>query len=72
MSGVAAIRQLLHGWGALTALVPSTRIVSGLLPQGTELPAITTKLNRQHTQIYFLYAGREHCRRRHVTITRAS
>lgn len=40
MNGVAAIRELLVHDSALTNLVPSARIASGILPQGTPLPAI--------------------------------
>ena len=41
MNGVAAIRQLLASHAGLIALVPAARIVTGLLPQGTGLPAIS-------------------------------
>ena len=41
MNGVAAIRSVLVANATLTALVPATRISSGVLPQGTALPAIS-------------------------------
>lgn len=41
MNGVIAVRQLLVGHAALTALVPAARIATGVLPQGTALPAIS-------------------------------
>ncbi len=40
MNGVATIRQLLTQDGELLALVPATRIMAGVLPLGTALPAI--------------------------------
>lgn len=44
MNGLAAIRQLLAGNATLTALVPASRIAAGVLPQGTDLPAISVML----------------------------
>lgn len=41
MNGVAALRQLLANDAALTDLVPAVRIVGGILPQGTPVPAIS-------------------------------
>lgn len=41
MSGVAIMRALLTSHAPLTALVPAARIVSGKIPQGTDLPAIS-------------------------------
>lgn len=41
MDGVAAMRQVLAGNAALTALVPTTRIQAGDMPLGTALPAIS-------------------------------
>lgn len=41
MSGVAIIRYLLANAGAVTAVVPATRIIAGDLPVGTALPAIS-------------------------------
>jgi hypothetical protein len=41
MNGVIAVRSLLVNDTGVTALVPVARIVSGMLPQGTELPAIS-------------------------------
>ena len=38
--GVAVIWSLLTANGALTGLVPVARIIPGVLPQGTPLPAI--------------------------------
>ncbi len=43
MDGVATIKQLLHAYATLTALVPTARIKSGDLPIGTTLPAISIK-----------------------------
>lgn len=40
MSGVAVIRYLLANAAAVTAIVPSTRIMAGDLPINTTLPAI--------------------------------
>ena len=40
MNGVAAVRQLLVADATLIALVPATRIMSGVNPLGTALPAI--------------------------------
>lgn len=40
MDGVAAVKQLLHADGTLTALVPAARIQAGALPQGITLPAL--------------------------------
>ena len=37
---VAAVRALLAANTALTAVVPAARIMAGVLPQGTALPAI--------------------------------
>lgn len=44
MNGVAVIRQLLTANGALTALMPASRIAAGILPQGTALPALSIML----------------------------
>lgn len=41
MSGPAVIRYLLANAAPVTAQVPATRIVSGLLPMKTALPAIS-------------------------------
>lgn len=41
MNGIKALRQVLIADAALTALVPAARIVAGILPQGTALPAIS-------------------------------
>ena len=41
MNGVIAVRLLLVGDTAVTALVPTARIAAGMLPQGTDLPAIS-------------------------------
>lgn len=41
MNGVAALRQVLAADAALTALVPASRIVAGVMPQGTALPAVS-------------------------------
>ena len=40
MSGAAIARGLLVASTGLTALVPSTRIIAGVIPQGTALPCI--------------------------------
>ena len=41
MNGVIAVRILLVTDTGMTALVPPGRIAAGMLPQGTELPAIS-------------------------------
>ncbi len=41
MNGVIAVRILLVGDTGVTALVPPARIAAGMLPQGTDLPAIS-------------------------------
>lgn len=41
MDGVTAVRAVLIADGAMTALVPATRIMAGVLPQKTALPGIT-------------------------------
>ena len=41
MNGVIAVRTLLVTDTGMTALVPPARIAAGMLPQGTELPAIS-------------------------------
>ena len=41
MNGVIAVRTLLVTDTGMTALVPPARIASGMLPQGTDLPAIS-------------------------------
>ncbi len=41
MNGVIAVRSLLVADTGVTALVPAVRIVAGMLPQGTSLPAIS-------------------------------
>lgn len=41
MNGVAVLYQLLTADSAVTALVPEERIVTGNLPQGTQLDAIS-------------------------------
>lgn len=40
MSGVAVIRSLIAGNAAVTAVIPSTRIMAGDLPLNTVMPAI--------------------------------
>lgn len=40
MSGVKVIRALLAADAALIAVIPVTRIIAGVLPQGTLLPAV--------------------------------
>ena len=41
MNGVIAVRSLLVADTGVTALAPVARIVAGMLPQGTDLPAIS-------------------------------
>ena len=41
MNGVIAVRSLLVGDIGLTSLVPIARIAAGMLPAGTDLPAIS-------------------------------
>ncbi len=41
MNGVIAVRSLLVADTGVTALVPIARIAAGMLPQGTDLPAIS-------------------------------
>lgn len=41
MNGVIAVRVLLVADTGVTALVPAVRVVAGMLPQGTSLPAIS-------------------------------
>ncbi|EQA99122.1 tail completion protein gp17 [Sphingobium baderi] len=41
MNGVIVVRSLLVADTGVTALVPAERIVAGMLPQGTSLPAIS-------------------------------
>lgn len=41
MDGVAAVRVALVAHGALTALVPATKITAGALPQDIVLPALS-------------------------------
>ena len=41
MNGVIAVRSLLVADTGVTALVPNARIAAGMLPQGTDLPAIS-------------------------------
>ena len=41
MNGVIAVRILLVGDTGVTALVPPARIAARMLPQGTDLPAIS-------------------------------
>lgn len=41
MSGVAVVRYLLANDATLTATVPATRIMAGILPINTTLPAIS-------------------------------
>lgn len=40
MSGVSVIRALLAAYAPVTAVVPATRIMAGVLPQATAMPAI--------------------------------
>ena len=41
MNGVIAVRSLLVADTGVTTLVPAARIVAGVVPQGTALPAIS-------------------------------
>lgn len=41
MNGVIVVRSLLVGDTGVTELVPVARIAAGMLPQGTDLPAIS-------------------------------
>lgn len=41
MNGVIAVRSLLVAHTGVTSLVPIARIAAGMLPQGTNLPAIS-------------------------------
>ena len=41
MNGVIAVRSLLVADTGVTALVPIARVAAGMLPQGTDLPAIS-------------------------------
>jgi hypothetical protein len=41
MNGVIAVRSLLVADTRVTALIPFARIAAGMLPQGTDLPAIS-------------------------------
>jgi hypothetical protein len=63
MSGVSIIRALLAANATVTTLVPASRIMAGVLPQATAMPAIavtqvssvpfnllrTNELNKMHT-----------------------
>lgn len=52
MSAVKVIRNLLANHSSLTAVVPATRIMAGVLPQSTALPAIGIthiSTTRRHT-----------------------
>jgi hypothetical protein len=40
IDGVSALIAVMHADAGLTALVPTARIMSGVLPKGTRLPAI--------------------------------
>lgn len=40
MSGTAIVRELLINHAPVTSIVPAGRIRAGILPQGTQLPAI--------------------------------
>lgn len=52
MSAVTIIRSLLTASTNLTAAVPATRIMAGVLPQGTAVPAISiTEISRQDRQL---------------------
>ena len=44
MNGVVAVRQLLAAYAPLTTVVPAANIVAGVLPTGTEIPAISITL----------------------------
>jgi hypothetical protein len=43
MSGVAAVRYLLANSAGLIAVVPATRIMASVIPQGTTLPALSVE-----------------------------
>jgi hypothetical protein len=52
MSAIKVIRALLAADAALLALVPAERIVAGVLPQGTTLPALAiTEVSRTDRNI---------------------
>lgn len=52
MSAIKVIRALLAADAAVLALVPATRIVAGVLPQGTALPALAiTEVSRTDRNI---------------------
>lgn len=58
MSDVKAVRFLLANNATLTAQVPASRIVSGILPQGAALPAIAvTHVSTVRTQMVASASG---------------
>jgi hypothetical protein len=70
MSGVNVIRYLLANAAAVTAVVPATRIKAGIVPLGTELPAISVR-QISNTPMHLLCInepGKMHMERVQVTV----
>lgn len=71
--GVAAVKQLLHAYAPLTALVPVLRIQAGVLPIGTTLPAISiTSVSKNDRNIPNPGAYRHVAERVQVTVMAAT
>lgn len=72
MSDVKAIRYLLANNAPLIAVVPAAKIMAGVIPQGTALPAIAVghvSTLRRHT---IAASGTEHCTARVQVTVHAS
>lgn len=73
MDGVAALVQLLTGDAGVTALVPVSQIMAGVLPQGCPLPAIGITSVSRVDQHFVAKAPKTFCRERvQVTVLAAT
>jgi len=68
MNGTAAVLALLTNNDALTALLPAGRIMAGVLPQGTALPAIAVT-PVSSTDLQFVPADAERFTTERVQVT---
>lgn len=72
MSGVGIIRYKLSQAAGVIAVVPAARIIAGVLPQGTALPAISVSLISGLTHLGLAASSGMHTDRVQVTVEAAT
>lgn len=72
MSGVGIVRYKLSQAAGVTAVVPAVRIIAGVLPQNTALPAISVTLISGTTKLNLAASSGLHTDRVQVTVEAAT